>query len=80
MADQCSVCKFFYPEAPDRGVCRRYPPQMVIAQTAEQTALAVAAKQAPQKVMITAQMSGVFPYVASIGWCGEFGPTAAAVN
>ena len=58
--ESCQVCKFFMPLEQGQGVCRRYPPGVVVHPAA------TAKDGSPLFAFSFPSMSGAH------GWCGEF--------
>lgn len=72
MSEVCGDCKYYLPQDGDNGVCRRYPPQMMVAERVMAETLVTGPAQKPQTVIRTTQASSVFPIISAIGYCGEF--------
>lgn len=80
----CGACKFFLPDvATDTGTCRRFPPQVYVAQQVSQMqappAPAVMDPKAPPPIPVMvitgSQLGASFPTMsAETGYCGEFAP------
>lgn len=57
MAQSCSTCKYFLPQDPETGLCRRIPA----------VPLSFGVAQNGQPLVLT-----FFPAMKPDGWCGEF--------
>lgn len=58
MKDSCEMCKFFEPNEPSDGECRRHAPAVVTQDINDKISRRLA----------------VWPVVEIVDWCGEFEP------
>jgi hypothetical protein len=64
MKECCGTCRFYLPANEEQGLCRRYPPQMTMAN--------VKVRDKGRETEFTSQWQ--FPPMFAIGWCGEYKP------
>ena len=82
--ERCEVCRFALPDG-DNFDCRRYPPQMMVMNSQSHPIIKQDVKSggAPQVVgteQAAMGVSGRFPTMTAVGWCGEWQPKRHAVN
>jgi hypothetical protein len=56
---QCAECRFFWRTRDAGGMCRRFPPQLVV-------------EPYNPHDQIRGQVTQHFPYMENTEWCGEF--------
>jgi hypothetical protein len=82
--ERCEVCRFALSDG-ENFSCRRYPPQMVVMnyESAPVIKQDVKSGGAPQVVgtrQAATGVSGQFPTMTGVGWCGEFSMRKSAMN
>jgi len=70
MNDKCENCRYFMhaPALPaPLGLCRRYPPQLILIGMSQPTIVTPNGPPVPQPIT-----QSTFPTVIREGWCGEY--------